>query len=249
MSRLRVIDDEQVLQCEGEGTGAGRAAMVSARSPLEPGASRPFRIPGEWNDRWAAVASSLQDALRGAGLVKSGDPKRARRKRRESRPPVEARRGTNETGSRKEAPASSEAPAALSTAQARSLRTRTQAIARDPWLSGARQARSRREERERALLERARSSRLDDPRATRAFHFTRGRRIKEILLTEEQHRALLAGEIMIVGLPGEHMLLSRALALEIEAERPDTFVHRVKTGGAGERDEDPAHEVPDDLVW
>ncbi len=223
--------------------------MVSARSPLEPGASRPFRIPGERDDGWMAVASSLQDALRGAGLVKSEDPKRARRKRRGPRRPVDARRETSETGSGKEAPAPSEAPSALSSVQARSLRARTQAIARDPWLSGARQARSRREERERALLERARSSRLDDPRAQRAFHFTRGRRIKEILVTEEQHRALLAGEIMIVGLPGEHLLLPRALALEIEAERPDTFVHRTETDGAGGKDEDPAHAVPDDLAW
>ena len=223
--------------------------MVSARSPLEPGASRPFRIPGERDDGWMAVANSLQDALRGAGLVKSEDPKRARRKRRESRRRAEARRGASESGTRTEAPASPEAPSALSSVQARSLRARTRAIARDPWLSGARQARSRREERERALLERARSSRLDDPRATRAFHFTRGRRIKEILVTEEQHHALLTGEIAIVGLPGEYVLLPRALALEIEAERPDTFVHRTKTDGAGGKDEDPAHAVPDDLVW
>ena len=194
------------------------------------------------------VANSLQDALRGAGLVKPEEAKRARRKRRG--PPASAsHRRPDEAGRPKERAAAPDPLPALSSVQARSLRARSEAIARDPWLSGTRQARAQREERERLLLERARSCRLDDPRATRPFHFTRGRRIKRMFVTEEQHRALLAGEILIVGIQSEHLLLPRAVAQELQQQRPDTFVHRVKAGGAEGEGEDSTHAVPDDLVW
>ena len=208
------------------------------------------------------MANSLQDALRGAGLAKPEEKKRERRKRRafrtpEARPNMggteprqdEARRNTGVTGPRQEPSAPSEAVPALSPVEARVLRARSQAIARDPWLSGARQAQALRERKEKALAERARSCRLDDPGATRPFHFTRGRRIKRVFVTEEQHRALLAGEILVVGLEGEQLLLPRAAAEEIASQRPDTFVHRVKADGGVHDGEDPSHAVPDDLVW
>ncbi len=194
------------------------------------------------------MANSLQDALRGAGLVKPEDKKRERRKRRGSRTPG-ARRNAGGPEPRSEAAAPSETAPALSPVQARVLRARSQAIARDPWLSGVRQEQALRERKEQALLEKARNRRLDDPEATRPFHFTRGRRIKRVFVTEEQHRALLAGEILIVGLPGEHLLLPRAVAEEIASQRPDTFVHRVKSGEGAAEGEDPSHAVPDDLVW
>ena len=133
--------------------------------------------------------------------------------------------------------------------QARTLRARSQAIARDPWLSGARQAQALRERKEQALLEKARSRRLDDPGATRPFHFTRGRRIKRVFVTEEQHRALLAGEILIVGLLESIWLLPRAVAEEIASQRTDSFVHRVEAHEGAEEGEDASHAVPDDLVW
>ena len=194
------------------------------------------------------MANSLQDALRGAGLVRPEDKKRERRKRRGSRMP-ETRRNTGGAEPRNEASAPTETAPALSPVQARVLRARSQAIARDPWLTGARQEQALRERKEQALLEKARNSRLDDPGATRPFHFTRGRRIKRVFVTEDQHRALLAGEILVVGLPGEHLLLPRAVAEEIASQRPDTFVHRVKTDEGADDGEDTSHTVPDDLVW
>ena len=194
------------------------------------------------------MANSLQDALRGAGLVKPEDKRRERRKRRGSRTP-EAHRNMGGAEPRHEPAAPAETAPALSPMQARASRARSQAIARDPWLSGARQAQALRERKEQVLLEKARSCRLDDPGATRPFHFTRGRRIKRVFVTEEQHRALLAGEILVVGLPGEHLLLPRAVAEEIASQRPDTFVHRVKAHEGAEEGEDPSHTVPDDLIW
>jgi len=196
------------------------------------------------------LANSLQDALRGAGLVAPEEEKRARRKRRRPRDPEARRRSPPEPSPQAaDTSATPAAAPALSAAQARSLRSRSQAIARDPWLSGTLKERARREEKERALLERARSARLDDPEATRPFHFTRGRRIKRILVTEAQHRALLAGEIVVAGLKGEHLLLPSALAMELKEERPDTFVHRVTDDAAEADADDPAHAIPDDLVW
>ena len=196
------------------------------------------------------MANSLQDALRGAGLISPEEEKRKRRKRPRRRVPEARRRRPPEPSP--PAADTSATPAALpalSSVQARSLRSRSQAIARDPRLSGTLEARARREEEARARLEKARSARLDDPEATRPFHFTRGRRIKRILVTEAQHRALLAGEIAIVGLEGEHLLLPSALATELAEERPDTFVHQVRDDGAGADDDESAHAVPDDLVW
>lgn len=228
--------------------------MVSARPHLESEAGRGFRISREIPIGETAVANSLQDALRGAGLVKPGKDERKRRgKRRGPRAP-RARPDTSATRPREEpARPAGTVPAGmapvLSSAQARSLRARSQAIARDPWLSGARRAQALREREERALVERARSRRLDDPGATRPFHFTRGRRVKRIFVTEEQARGLLDGEIMIVGLQGEHLLLPREVAEEIASQRPDTFVHRVRSGEEADDGEDPGHAVPDDLVW
>ena len=195
------------------------------------------------------MGNSLQDALRKAGLVKSEPPGRPRPKRRGPTKPGGGRReGAAERSPRGEAAPSGTAPV-RSSVVARSLRTRSQTIARDPYLNGARQAQAKREEHERTLLEWARACRLDDPRASRPYHFTRGRRIKRILVSEEQHRALLAGEIVIVGLQGDHLLLPRAAALELASQRPGTFVHRVRTSGPAGEGEDSAHTVPDDLVW
>ncbi len=194
------------------------------------------------------MANSLQDALRGAGLAVPEEKRRERRKRRRSRT-TEGSRNRGPTPPRHEASAHVEASTSLSAAQSQAARARSQAIARDPWLNGARQAQALRERRERALLEEARKSRLDHAGATRPFHFTRGRRIKRILVTDEQRQALLAGEILIVVLRGESLLLPRAVAEETASRLPDAYVHRIEAEGGGDDVEDPSHSIPDDLVW
>ena len=223
--------------------------MVSARLDLESGAGRRIRISPNSPTGEAAVANSLQDALRGAGLAKPEENKRGRRGKRRGARMAEVHRSAGAAEPRNAPAVPAESAPLLSAAQTRSLRARSQAIARDPWLSGARQAQALRERKEQALVEKARSCRLNDPGATRPFHFKRGRRIKRIFVTEEQHRALLAGEIVIVGLQGEHLLLPRSVAEEIVSQRPDTFVHRVEAGQEADESQDPTHSIPDDLVW
>ena len=220
------------------------------------------------------LARSLQDELRKAGLAgpepagRAGagrrKARRAPRPRKETsteanRPPEEraARAGSSDPrgwgtarGARaQEAPPASAIPA-RSSVQVRSQLARSQLIARDPHLRGDADAKAAARRRNRALLERARRHRLDDPEASRPFYFARGRRIRRLYVTEEQHRALVDGDIVILGIEGEHLLLPLALAEEIRAQRPDLFLHRVEAGVSTEmEEEDPRYAVPDDLAW
>ena len=214
------------------------------------------------------MARSLQDELRKAGLAGPEAPGRAgagrsasrSRKERAKRAPsgkgaasaagslAPARREPARGTRAKEAPSPAPVPA-RSSLQVRSQLARSQVIARDPLLRGDAGPKAAARRRKRALLERARRNRLDDPRASRPFHFARGRRIRRLYVTEEQHRALVGGEIVILGIEDEYLLLPLALAEEIRGQHPDAFVHRAEAGAPTGNEEDPRHVVPDDLVW
>lgn len=211
------------------------------------------------------VARSLQDELRKAGLVgpeapgRAGAGRTASRSRKERAPSgkgdasaagglAPVRRRPARGARAKEVPSPAPIPT-RSSVQVRSQRARSQVIARDPLLRGDAGPKAAARRRKRALLERARRNRLDDPRASRPFHFARGRRIRRLYVTEEQHRALVGGEIVILGIEDEYLLLPLALAEEIRGQRPDVFVHRAEAGASPGNEEDPRHVVPDDLVW
>ena len=216
------------------------------------------------------MAWSLQDELRKAGLVRPEAPGGAGAGRRASRPrkgrpgrarassgkgeapaagsPAPARRDPVR-GARAEEAASSAPIPTRSSVQVRSERARSQVIARDPLLRGAAGPKAEARRRKRALLERARRNRLDDPRASRPFYFARGRRIRRLWVTEEQQRALVGGEIAILGMEDEYLLLPLALAEEIRGQHPEVFVHRAEAGASPGNDEDPRYAVPDDLAW
>lgn len=216
------------------------------------------------------VARSLQDELRKAGLVRPGAPGRAggagrpASRPRKGRPEragapsgeeavpstgslAPVRRGPARGARAKEAPPAAPIPA-RSSVQLRSQLARSRVIARDPLLRGDADPKAAARRHKRALLERARRHRLDDPQASRPFYFARGRRIRRCYVTEEQHRALVGGEIVILGMEGEYLLLPLALAEEIRGQRPEVFVHRAGAGAGRGGDEDPCCEVPDDLV-
>lgn len=86
---------------------------------------------------------------------------------------------------------------------------------------------------------------LNSPEATLKRNFLYKGRIRSVLVTEEQLKALNAGEIGVVFLRGRYLLLPPDLVdqvRELSAEHvPDL---------AGDSDEaDEEHPVPDDLVW
>ena len=229
----------------------------------------PGMMPGRGSG-CARVARSLQDELRKAGLVgseasgRAGGAGRSASRPRKGRPEragaPSGEGAVSSTGSLapvrrdlargvrvKEAPPSAPTPT-RSSVQLRSQLARSRVIARDPLLRGDADPKVAARRRNQALLERARRHRLDDPQASRPFYFARGRRIRKYYVTEEQHRALVGGEIVILGMEGEYLLLPLAFAEEIRGQRPEVFVHRAGAGAGSGDDEDPRHAVPDDLV-
>ena len=158
------------------------------------------------------------------------------------------RRGLARGARARQAPSTAPLPT-RSSVQVRSQLARSRVIARDPLLRGDADPKAAARRHRRALLERARRHRLDDPRATRPFYFALGRRIRKLYVTGEQHRALVGGEIVILGMEGEYLLLPLALAEEIRGQRPEVFVHRAGSGAGAGDDEDPRYAVPDDLFW
>ncbi|WP_132999882.1 DUF2058 domain-containing protein [Luteimonas arsenica] len=82
-------------------------------------------------------------------------------------------------------------------------------------------------------------------------HFEYGGKIKRIHVTEEQLRALNAGELGVVQRNGRYLLVTAATLAEAEAIFPAAVALRVDPNAPAEDDPyaDPKYQVPDDLVW
>src|SRR5687768_176331 len=92
---------------------------------------------------------------------------------------------------------------------------------------------------------------LNDPTAEIARHFEYGGKIKRIYVTDEQLKALNAGELGVVQLDGRYLLLTAALLAEAESIFAPSVALKVDPNAAAEEDPyaDPQYQVPDDLVW
>lgn len=88
---------------------------------------------------------------------------------------------------------------------------------------------------------------VNDPRADIKRNFMYKGRIRSVLVTPEQLKALNAGELGVVFLRGGYYLV---LPEHVEAARAISADHVPDLGGAEpDDDEDDQHKVPDDLVW
>ena len=180
------------------------------------------------------MGSSLQDQLRQAGLVSE---ERARDESAGKR--ARARRRQTASSSRVEDSRPNPPP--------RSDPARSRAVARDPYLSGKQRSKTQKQQLHRELLELVESHKLNDANAERAFYFRRGKRLKRIYVTDEQRLAIIAGELVIAGLAGDHYLLPPDVAQQLQRRSPESFLYRAAAAGDG--DDDGSHPVPDDLVW
>jgi uncharacterized protein YaiL (DUF2058 family) len=92
---------------------------------------------------------------------------------------------------------------------------------------------------------------LNDPSAELVRHFEYGGKIKRIHVTAEQLIALNAGELGVVQANGRYELVSAILLSEIESVLPTAVALKVDPNANASEDphDDPAHAVPDDLVW
>lgn len=92
---------------------------------------------------------------------------------------------------------------------------------------------------------------LNDPAAEIARHFEYGGKIKRIYVTDDQLKALNAGELGVVQLDGRYLLVTAALLAEAEAIFAQAVALKVDPHASAGDDPyaDPQYRVPDDLVW
>ena len=173
------------------------------------------------------MSKSLQDQLQGLGLVKkSVDKRKARRPRAEKKPTI---------GS-----------GGMSLATAYHMRAQDE----------KRTARANREQKRAGdLLRRQVNARiqllvdahtLNDKKAEIKRNFLYKGRIRSVLVTPEQLKSLNAGELGVVFLRGNYILMLPDHVAEIRAISAD---HVPELGGNEPDEEDGEFRVPDDLTW
>jgi len=84
-----------------------------------------------------------------------------------------------------------------------------------------------------------------------ARHFEYGGKIKRIYVTQDQLRALNAGELGVVQLDGRYVLVDAATLAEAETIFAPAVALKVDPNASAQDDPyaDPQYQVPDDLVW
>jgi len=92
---------------------------------------------------------------------------------------------------------------------------------------------------------------LNDPQADIARHFPYGGKIKRIYVTNEQLKALNAGELGVLQHQGRYVLVSGQTLLEAEKLFAPAVALKVDPHIPSEEEpySDPKYQVPDDLVW
>jgi uncharacterized protein YaiL (DUF2058 family) len=92
---------------------------------------------------------------------------------------------------------------------------------------------------------------LNVPSAELPRHFECGGKIRRVYVTEEQFRAVNAGELTVVQAGGRYCLVTPAIADQAEALMPGSRVLHVDPNAQDGSDDyaDPRYQVPDDLVW
>jgi uncharacterized protein YaiL (DUF2058 family) len=174
---------------------------------------------------------TLKDQLIALGLAQEKNEK-AQTRRAGSRPARRERKGAKDGGE-------------MSLGQAYRLREQEEQEA---------VAAGRRKKREEDLLRRRTNARiqeivdahgLNDERAELKRNFLYKGRIRSVLVTPEQLRALNAGELGVVFLRGNYILMRPEQVAEVRRISAD---HVPDLGGTSDSDE-AEFPVPDDLVW
>lgn len=92
---------------------------------------------------------------------------------------------------------------------------------------------------------------LNTADAEHVRHFEYGGKIKRIHVTDDQLKALNAGELGVVQLEGRYLLVAAELLAQAEALFAPAVALKVDPNAAQGDDPyaDPLYQVPDDLVW
>lgn len=162
-----------------------------------------------------------------------------------------ARRGPADQPARRSAPNKARTREDIDLAKAYAIRAQRE---KDERIAAeqARQeeARLRREARAR-LADLVKDNALNTADADIARHFPYGGKIKRIYVTQDQLKALNAGELGVLQMDGRYVLVSAALLAQAEAIFPPAVALRIDPDAPAQDDPyaDPQYQVPDDLVW
>ncbi|MCP5154745.1 MAG: DUF2058 family protein [Ectothiorhodospiraceae bacterium] len=127
-------------------------------------------------------------------------------------------------------------------------RARLGRIARDARLNRYTPEALARRERRRQLEALLAEHKRNDDKADIPHHFLRGKKVKHVYVTAEQHAELTAGSLSVLAHDGYHYLLAPEIAERAHALAPDAFLFRNDPGGAP-RSAEAVDDVPDDIVW
>ncbi|MHC1481146.1 DUF2058 family protein [Frateuria aurantia] len=199
------------------------------------------------------MADSLREQLLKSGIVKQVQETRPAKPSSDKPGPRKSgagptaggnqrRRGNAPSGSRPSAKGDS---SEMNLAKAWAMRAQTeQQEKRQAEAEAAEKARQKRERKLKlqALLE---GKALNIEAAEQVRHFTYGGKIRRVYVDDAQLKALNAGELGVVQKDGHYLVVSRELALAVQALEPRVLALLVEPGQGGV-DEDG---IPDDLMW
>lgn len=83
----------------------------------------------------------------------------------------------------------------------------------------------------------------------RPFHFDNKGKVKRIFVSDEQHRLITAGRLVIVNDNGVFELVPPAIAEKIRRRNPSLVIDLPEDEGTDADDPYAQFQVPDDLMW
>ena len=194
------------------------------------------------------MARSFSDELLKAGLVTSEQASRAERERR-SHPGPAKRKAKGSKSAENQSPGPSEKDRTRNASKQRPARSAPAKPAPPKPAPPNPEEQIRQVNIEiRRILDTEEEN--TEPETDTTFHFTRGERIKQLHVSEDQRKRLSTGELAIVSFRRRHHLVPRLAAERIQKLRPEVFVF-IATGesGADAAQGYEGYEVPDDLKW
>jgi len=181
------------------------------------------------------MADSLQDQLKQLGLADEKQARKARQNNKKNKPRKPSRRGQ-----------STPDPRAAEARQARAEKAE-----RDRQTESRHQARRRAKETAARIRQIVETNRVTREQGEVVYRFTRGRKIKEVWLSQDQHRRLADGELALVSAGQTYDLVPKATAGRIQDIDDKAVLVLNQPADEAAQGDDPYADfpVPDDLMW
>ena len=96
------------------------------------------------------------------------------------------------------------------------------------------------------------ANRVTERDGEQVYNFTAGKKVKRLYFSEDIHKKVSSGQLIIVNLNGRYELVPPAIADRIKARDERCVVvdnRNVNAGKPGQDDPYADYQVPDDLMW